>query len=220
MNYCELINKKIISIFDGKIYDFKIEGIFNKQHKLSKFLLFNELNQTKTIDIKDIFKIGEYLIIKNDKKFFVTTTEKTENFLNKTVFDIDGNCFGKVLDYVLDDKFFITKIITEKTEFSPDKIITNKEIIIINCENTNFKQFHFKPKTKIEIEKIPAQKVVITNKIPIKVTSPGILGKKLFKDVISKNNVLIAKKYSIVTNSILTFAKEQNCLNELFISVI
>lgn len=215
MNYTHLLNKPIISIFDGKNCGKVQYALFNNMNKMFSIVV-NQNENFKAVDIKDVFALNDCIMIRNSTKIMVHHSENTNSFLDKEVFTVLGKRIGKIVELVLDDKFYIDKIVTDKLEFSPKSIVTNKNIIIINNDNSHYKAFQFAPKTKISIPNNQPQKVLITTKIPVKVNSKNhLIGKKLFKDFISKNNIILARKNSIVTYSLLNIAKENNALFEL-----
>ena len=57
--------------------------------------------------------------------------------------------------------------------------------------------------------------------MPTKITvnSDVLIGKRLSKDIIGKNNELILKQNQILTSKLVLLAKQHDKLNELFYSV-
>ena len=220
MNYLDLINKKVVSIYNGEIEGNVDKILFNKNLKLAKLIIKTPDEQLKTLNAKDIFSYGEYIVIKNNTKLFVSENEPSVTFLNKEVIGINGENFGNVLDINI-EKLKVKEILTQNTKINPQSIISNNNIIIINNGEKQYKKHQFKPKNKIAVTQNVNQKVAITSKIPIKVVSSNsLIGKRLFKDLINSKNIVLARKNTIITNKLLNLAKEQNCLNSLINSVI
>ncbi len=220
MNYSTLINKDVISIYDGQTIGKTLFGIFGKQKLLKLVIQHNDSNII--LDVKNIFSFKfDNIMIKNNTNLVIAQSENQNHFLQKNVVSVLGQNLGNIVDIIFDEKFFITKIITNKTEFCLRDIVTNKEKIIINDKNGSYKNFQFAPKKKIEIAKNLNQKVQITTKIPIKVTSGSFLiGKKLFRDIKTPSNITLARKNQIVTLSLVNLAKDHGCLNTLINSVL
>ena len=215
MNYTQLLNKEVISIFDGQKCGKVHCGNFNHSGKLSS-LIISDNEKFQTLDIKDIFACAnDCIMIKNNTKLIVAN-HANNKLLHKEVFTISGKCVGHVSDIIVNEKFYIDKIITNSAEFSFNQIIKNNNIIVINDENSHYKPHQFAPKAMVTAKSIPQQKVVITTKIPIKVNSKSFfLGKKLFKDFVSKDNIVLARKNNFVSQSLINIAKEHNSLFEL-----
>lgn len=174
MKYSELLNKKIVSIFDGKNEGIIKSFSINKNYRISNLFLDND----KILETKKIFKIGnDCLLIKNSNVFLIATLAQNNNFLGKEVFDLDGNFLGKICDINISNKFEIKSFLTNKTEFSNKQIVCNKTSIIINTKDTHFNLNHFKPSKNI-INKKSTQQVMITKQIPIKAVSQNFLIKK------------------------------------------
>ena len=215
MNYTNLLNKNVISIFDGAVCSKIRQGVI-KNGRLVYLVLQND-DKKIILKVKDIFSYSfDSIMIKNKQKLIITNNENEPSFLDKEVFTATGKQMGKVVDIIFNEHFVVQKIITEKCEFDSQKIIVNNDIIIINEQNSNYHLKNFKPTNKINIPEKPEQKVVITSKIPIKVIAGNFLvGKKLFRDLVSPNNIVLARKNSIVSISLINTAKEHNSLVEL-----
>jgi len=220
MNYTNLINKKVVSIYEGKIEGVVFEILFNKNFKLTKLIIKTADEQFKTLNTKDIFCCEECVVVKNSNKLIVSENEKQAGFLNKEVITLDGKTLGNVVDINIEN-FKIKEILTQKATIIPAEIISNNNIIIINNGEKKYKKHQFKPKNKITLNSNNNQKVVVTSKIPIKVVpNNSLIGKRLFKDLINNKNIIIARKNTIITTKLLNLAKEQNCLNSLINSII
>lgn len=216
MNYLNFLNKEIISIFEGKTCGTIKYGIINSKGKLSSFVIQN--NELKGIlNIKDIFSFCyDKIMIKNKSKILVSQIENLIQFLNKKVFTVLGNYYGKIVDIVFDKNFYIEKILTDLNEFTFKDILINGDIIIINDKNSKFKPYQFAPKNNIIPSENTNQKVVVTTKIPIKAMSGTFLiGRKLFKDFVSSDKIVLARKNSIISQNLLNLAKEHNSLHKL-----
>ncbi len=219
MNYKDILNKNVISIFDGTKCGKVDSGIFNKNGKLVS-LLINQNEIKSIVNYCDVFSTCDDVMIKNKHKIIVSQNENPISFLNKEVFTIFGKYIGNVLDIVINEKLYIEKIITDKQEFSINDVITNNEVIVIN-DNSNHKKHNFAPKNKIEKAKNVEQKVVVATKVPIKVESGSfLLGKKLFRDFVTKDGITLARRNSLVTISLINAAKERGSLFDLLNCVV
>ena len=219
MQYTNLINKEVVSIYDGASVGKTMFGIFGKQKLL--ILVVNDAGSQKILDVKNIFSCQhDKIMIKNKNALVVSQNDNINSFSQKEVISVFGENFGMVGEIMLDEKFVVTKIKTDKTEFLLSNIVSNNEKIIIN-NNSSYKNFQFAPKKKIEIAKNLSQKVQITTKIPIKITSGSFLiGKKLFRDIITPSNITLARKNQIVTLNLVNLAKDNGCLNLLINSIL
>ncbi|MBR1925419.1 MAG: hypothetical protein IJ837_01015 [Clostridia bacterium] len=220
MNYTNLINKKVVSVYEGKVEGIVFEILFNKNFKLTKLIIKTSDEQFKTLNTKDVFCFDECIVIKNNSKLIVSENENKESYLNKEVITLDGKILGTVVDLNIEN-LKIKEILTLKTAINPEKIVSNNNIIIVNNSEKTYKKHQFKPKNKIIIKQSNNQKVVITSKIPIKVVpNNSLIGKRLFRDLINNKNIILARKNAIITPKLLNLAKEQNCLNSLINSII
>ena len=215
MYYLNFLNKEIISIFDGKICGNIKQGIVNEKGKLTSFLV-EQNNNIFALSVKDIFAYTfDKVMIKNSTKLIISQATEEQKFLNKPVFTIYGKNLGIIKDIVFSKNYIIEKIITNKSEFLFKDIVINENIVIIN-ENSKYKKHHFGPQILITPKSTNQKVMVATTKIPIKVMSHGFLiGKKLFKDFVSKDGIIFARKNSIITFNILNIAKNHGLLDEL-----
>jgi len=225
MNYKNLIGQKIISIYDGKIDSYVIDAVFKDNRKLSKFIIADIENETqKILEIKNIFHLGlDGILISNVNKLIIAEYDYSKNlYMNKEIFDVNGNNLGKVVDIQLSQKLEIEKFITTKGFFEPHQIINVNYIIIINNSQTKYKKWRFAPKKSVITQATATQPVTINaTQIPLRVISShnSLIGKKLFKDLINSKKIILAKKNTVVSASILNLAKQHNLLNELVHSV-
>jgi len=225
MNYKNLIGQKVISIYDGKIDSYVIDAVFKDNRKLSKFIIADIENENqKILEIKNIFHLGsDGILISNVNKLIIAEYDYSKNlYMNKEIFDIEGNDLGKVTDIQLSQKLEIENFITTKGNFEPNQIININSIIIINTAQTKYKKCSFAPKRSVITQATATQPVTInTTKIPLRVISShnSLIGKKLFKDLTNSNKVVLAHKNGTVTVSTLNLARQHNLLNELAHSV-
>jgi len=225
MNYKNLIGQKVISIFDGKIDSYIIDAVFRNHKQLSKFIIADIENENhKILEIKNIFHIGtDGILISNLNKLIIAEYDYSKNlYMNKEIFDIEGKGLGKVTDIQLSQNYEIEKFITTNSSFEPNQIISINSVIIINNDKTHYKKHNFAPKRMVITQTTATQPVTINGtKIPIRVISSNssLIGKKLFKDLINSNQIILAKKNTVINASILNLAKQHNLLNELTHSV-
>ena len=69
---------------------------------------------------------------------------------------------------------------------------------------------------KVQEPTIDTKKLMPTK---ITVNSDVLIGKRLSKDIIGKNNELILKQNQVLTSKLVLLAKQHDKLNELFYSV-
>ena len=115
----------------------------------------------------------------------------------------------------------INKIITKTNSFKPKQIINIGQVVLINS-GTNFSNKNFYPRKKLIIKKTFDQKVnILSSVFPTKIVSNNFLiGKKLFKNLNTKNGFILARKNDVITPTIIQNAKKHNVFNELLNSVI
>lgn len=225
MNYKNLIGQKVISIFDGKIDSYIIDAVFKNHKKLSKFIVADIGNENhKILEVKNIFKIGvDGILIRNANKLIIAEYNYLKNlYINKEIFDIEGKSLGKVTDLELSENYEIERFVTSSETFYPHQIINVESVIIINNSASNYKKHNFAPKRMVVTQASAAQPVTINQtKVPIRVlsSSHSLMGKKLFRDLTNSNQVIIAKKNSIVNASVLNLVRQHNLLNDLVRSV-
>lgn len=221
MKYTSLIGKKVVSVYDGKIDSYVLNITFNKLGKISKFIVSDIAEEnTKIITLKNIFKIGENaILVGNLTKFIVSDINSNFSYIGKEVFCTDGCSLGKVLDIEITNNK-ICKIETENGNFELKDIISQNEVIVIN-KNTHYKKFNFSPKhTKSVLTESTEKVSILSTKIPVRITSHNLVGKKLFKDLTGYGGEVLATKNSFVTSTLINIAKQHNVLTELSRSVL
>lgn len=225
MNYKDLIGQRVISIYDSKVDSYVIDAIFTNNKKLSKFVIVDMENENqKLLETQNVFKIGKGgILIRSSNKLIIAEYAYSKNlYMNKEVFDIQGNSLGKISDISLTQNLEIEQFLTTKNSFKPKQIINVDSIIIINTPNSNYKKSNFTPKKSSVAQTPSMQSVTIhTAKVPIKVLSSNssLIGKRLFQDLKTAGNVVLARKNSLVTSSVLNLARQNGLMNELVRSV-
>lgn len=223
MKYTDFIGQKVVSCFEAKLDSYVVDIIL-KNNKIFKFVLADfETEETKILTIKDVFCVGKNaILIKNLQKIAISNTNLTQNLIKKEVFDIFGNSFVEITDIEFLEDFSINKITTKTNSFKPKQIINIGQVVLINSSDTNFSNKNFYPRKKLLIKKTFEQKVSILNSVfPTKIVSNNFLiGKKLFKNLNTKNGLILARKNDVITPATIQNAKKHNVFNELLNSVI
>ena len=232
MKLSDIIGKQVFDIFDATFLGTIHEVNFDKNYtKVLGFYFFDQEENEFYLKKQDIYSVGDYVTIKNANK----TTKNFEIFGNllpfgKYVVSLQGEDLGNLCDIELDDKFEITNFCTQKQKINPKDIMVISENIVVG--DKKICMFAIKNK-KTNMHKLNNINVAIlkmedveqqgnTPKLmPSKITvnSDVLLGKKLSKDIIGKNNELILKQDQVITPKLVLIAKQHEKLNELFYSV-
>lgn len=229
MKLSEIIGKQVFSIYNTKFLGTVNEIAFNEKHdKVLGLYFFDQDENEFFIKMQNVYSIKDFVVIKNTTKISNEfMLDKPLSPIGKVVIGIDGKNYGILSDLEFDDKFFITFFITNQDEkIIPKNIITILDNIVVG-ENVKF--CNFKPKYSKSNEDLLKNLTVSVMKMdepeqklmPSKLTvnSDILIGKKLSKDIIGKNNELILKQNQIISPKQVMIAKQHDKLNELFYSV-
>ena len=232
MNLSEIIGKQIFDIYDANFLGTIHEANFDKFHtKVLGFYFFNQDENEFYLKKQNIYSIGDFVTIKNSSK--ISETFEIFNPLlpfGKRVVSLEGNDLGNLCDIELNEKFEITNFCTQKQKINPKDVmqitnnivVGNKKINMFASKNKNSKVANLNNinVTLLKISDTDEQKST-TKLMPSKITvnSDVLLGKKLSKDIIGKNNELILKQNQVLTPKLVLVAKQHDKLNELFYSV-
>ena len=233
MNFTKLIGTQVISAHNGKLEGFVSDVIFSKNYKkLKALLIVNDMEEKQILKTNYVYKIGEEIVlIKNSSALLVAEPENYIGIINKQTIDIEGNNLGRVTEIEIGDKWIVDNIITENSNFLPQKIICVDDFIVLNTNDTHFKPHNFAPKLKIEkVESTATVEAMqpVYEKIEPKPTTPtqvkvntslDLLGKRLRRDFIVFGNQILAPRNTVITSSLLSTAKQMNVLNELYLLV-
>ena len=229
MNIFETIGKKVLSIYDCQCCGIVLNIIMAKNfEKISYFVISDDDNDIiyKLMPCDILGYDNEYITIKNCSKLIVTPTEEVNQNLKTEVIDIEGNSLGKIVDYILDDDYKITKITTQKGEITPKQIVTSSNnLIIFNNLEKPIKKTSFAPKqrafTQLKANQIVSiQQPEQIQKIPVRINSmTTLLGKKLIHDIASQNGEIIARRNTIITIPLINTIKQYNLMTDLIQSI-
>ncbi len=225
MNLTEIIGKQVFEIYTSSFLGTVHDANFDKTyHKLTGLYFFNQDENEYYINIKDIYNINDFITIKNTSKV-LENTQTTNNLfpLGKSVVSIAGKDYGTLCDVELNEKFEVTNFCCTNKKITPNQIMQVGTNIVIGDK----KICDFRPKTnKMTLSNIKVTLMKMEEDthqaklMPTKVTvnSDILIGKKLSKDIVGKNNELILKQNQIITPKHLQLAKQHDKLNELFYS--
>lgn len=140
----DLISKKLIALNSAEVAGTVKNAIFDA--KLTKVVLleiYDDSGADAEIKFVEASKIGNFdadetgdALVVSDKSSLMsewTANAKTfNNPINKECFNQDGACFGTVRDVELRG-VVVEKIVADKAEFTPDKILSlSDKLVIIN----------------------------------------------------------------------------------------
>lgn len=230
MKLSQLVGKKVFSLYDAKFIGTIFSVTFSTSYeKIKGIYFFDEEDNEFYIDAKNIYNIGEIVVIKNSSKFTsLFPTNLPISIIGKNAITTDGEIMT-IVDCMFDEKYNISSFITEKEKTMNPKTIKLVSSCVV-CSEISIKKF--KPKTsnkvtipleklKVNILKMDDDNILKESWKPQKITisSDSLVGKRLIKDVIGKNNELILKKEQVLTTKAIELAKQHEKLNELFYSV-
>lgn len=178
MKVTEILSKPVISLVDSKTEGIIKSIVFDKSFKRAKWLVLfdnNEHLEDKALSIQDIYSLGENaVVIKNADilNLYLSCTKTDEVCLpiNNSVYTTKGKFLGHVKDLVLNDKYYIEKLILENEQEVDIKNIlaSGEDAVIVQADNENINIANFKRKKKTTTNNIKAmqtseQEVVILN---------------------------------------------------------
>lgn len=221
MNFTDIIGAPVFSAYRCREEGYVLGGFFHNSRVLNKLLLADsETEAHKLLQTKDIFSHGDAgIIIRNSGKTILAETDnEPQSFIYKSVISIGGNNLGRVVEIELSSKWEVVKFITDKTSFTPTQIIGNDAFVLVNDLSTHFKLHHFAPKKGSLINTQAVQPVIaLDSPIPARIptTNAGLIGKKLMRDFLGKNNEILAHKSSVISPMTVSRARQFNLLDEL-----
>ena len=222
MKLSELIGKQVFVVYNANFLGTVHDVAFDEKYtKILGLYFFDQEENEYYLKKQNIFSINDYVCIRNTSKI-------ANDFLldkpGKNVVGIDGKDYGTLCDMDFDEKYNIVHFITNKEEIEPKLVLSISNCILIG----NAKLSSFKPKSQNQVEilknlNVNIMKMQEPEKIlmPTKITvnSDILIGKRLSKDIIGKNNELILKQNQVITSKQILIAKQHDKLNELYYSV-
>lgn len=136
----DILSKPVISLIDSKTEGIIKNAIFDKNFKrLKSLVLFdnNEHQEEKVLNIQNIYSYGENAIIIKDGQDLnleISSIKIDDKPLpiNNFVYTYLGKFIGQVTDIILDDKFYIKGLVTNKEEININEIIScGQDAVII-----------------------------------------------------------------------------------------
>lgn len=226
MKLSNIIGKQVFDIYNSKIWGTINEAVFDERFKkILGFYFFDEEENEYYIKTQNIYSVLDFVTIKNSTKISNDyMLNKPLSPLGKKIIGTDGKDYGVLNNLELDDKYNILEFVSNKECIKIDKIISVSSCIVVGEINL----CKFKPKNKktflndltISVMKMDEPETNF-KLMPSKITvnSDILIGKKLSKDIIGKNNELILKQNQTITPKQVILAKQHEKLNELFYSV-
>ena len=229
MKLSNIIGKQVFVIYDTNFLGTVNDVAFDiKYNKILGVYFFDQDENEYYIKTQNIFAIDDYITIKNTNKIsHEFLLDKPLSPLGKSIVNVFGKNYGIVSDVEFDEKYKITSFISNNEHIiSPNQILLISKNIVVG-ENLKISSFRGKNKVKettlenltVNVMKMPQNKPQKLMPSKITVNSDILIGKKLSKDIIGKNNELILKQNQILTAKQVILAKQHDKLNELFYSV-
>ncbi len=232
MKLSHIIGKQVFDIYNANIIGTIHDACFDEKYKkILGFYFFDQDENEFYLKTANIYAVGDYITIKNSTKIsadFSLTNPLSP--LGKKVVSIKGIDYGILSDIDFDEKYNITKFITNKNNVMVESILQISSNLVVGEENVKLQSFRPKntPKSSINLDNLTVSMMRMPNEddqnlrlMPKKLTvnSDILIGKKLTKDIMGKNNELILKQNQTITAKQLIVAKQHDKLNELFYSV-
>ena len=231
MKLSNLIGKQVFCVYDANIVGTIHDVVFDEKYKKILGIYFFDQDENEFyIKKQNIFAISDFVTIKNTNSISTNIVlDKPLSPLGKLIVGTNGENFGNITDIEIDDNFSVTNFETNQNkQVLPTQVIFAMKNFVCG-ENAHIASF--RPKTHkiqnslqnltvkiMEIPKIEEQKQRL---MPTKITvnSDILLGKRLSKDIIGKNNEMILKQNQVLSAKHILIAKQHDKLNELFYSV-
>lgn len=230
-NLSNLISKKVIAYNQGECVGFVVDVcIDSKTYYIKGFLVCDEESENVNfLDIKNVFSISEFIVIKDVTVLEFGEFIDTNNPVGKLVLTLGGDSLGRVKDVQIEGKK-VTKLITKTCEIGVKNIcdfsgtylfFSEKRIKKNNIKNNFPKAKNINNKVKIQSnfdKKINDKNNLYQIPFKSSISFADIIGKMATNDVFGMNNEIIIKKDQIITEKIIKKAKKHNKLNILYFS--
>lgn len=232
MKLSEIIGKQVFDIYNANIVGTIHDACFDEKYsKILGFYFFDQEENEFYLKTSNIYALGDYITIKNLSKIssdFSLTNPLSP--LGKNVIGTSGQDYGVLSDIEFDDKFVITSFVTNKTAVKVEQILQISTNMVVKTGDVKLQNFRPQGRRKeqinldnltVSVMQMPNEETKNLQLMPKKLTvnSDILIGKKLSKDIIGKNNELILKQNQTITAKQLIVAKQHDKLNELFYSV-
>ena len=232
MKLSEIIGKQVFDIYNANIIGTIHDASFDEKYKkVLGFYFFDQDENEFYLKNSNIYSGGDYITVKNIGKVSADfSLDKPLSPIGKNVVGVTGKDYGTLNDIEFDEKYNITNFVTSVKTLSPNMVLQISSNVVIGDEKV--KLSNFRPKNTIKntlnldnltvtMMRLPDEDIQAQKLMPKKLTvnSDILIGKKLTKDIMGKNNELILKQNQTITAKQLIIAKQHDKLNELFYSV-
>lgn len=231
MKLSEIIGKQVFDIYNANIIGTIHDACFDEKYKkVLGFYFFDQDENEFYLKNSNIYSYSDYITVKNSSK--VSSDFSLVDPLSpigKNVVGVSGKDYGILSDVEFDEKYNITNFVTNIKSFAPTEILQISSNMVIGDEKVKLNSF--KPKIQksavnldnltVTMMRMPDEDTQVQKLMPKKLTvnSDILIGKKLTKDIMGKNNELILKQNQTITAKQLIVAKQHDKLSELFYSV-
>lgn len=227
MKISEMISESIVNLPEAVFAGSVINCIVDKKlKKVTHYILLNQEDEEVFLPIKKLKKgVDTYLVLSGDA-VCNSTPSGVWCPLNMPVFDTDGKKVGRLKDFEFDESGKITEIFSEKGA-EPWEILTLSPAMTIVKGNRNLrlrKEGERGPKLK----EIYSDNMETTLPQPVKerITAPKrvvsdysfLLGRRVVKDIPSKNMAILIKAGDVVTVDVVEKARKHGKLVELTVN--
>lgn len=173
----EILSKPIISLSNCKTEGIVRDAVFDKNFKRLKFLILfdnDEHLDDKSLNINSIYSYGENaIVVKDDEDLSLVvsnmqTCDKS-NVINCNCYTYLGKFLGKVVDILLDEKYYVKGLVVGQTTIEINDIInTGEDTVIVQDKEVKINVTNLKRKKKkcVQLQDIKldnSQKVYILN---------------------------------------------------------
>lgn len=231
MYLSELLQKPILSLYDGELLGNINKAYFDKaKKKIKYFEILNEEDICYCLMPKNIYTIGKHAItIKNKQTLTISLNEPIGSNLllpiNVKVYSLQGEYLGLVIDYSITDKYEIESLILDNQKLIDVNDIascsSNSIVVYYSNEHINIKTFRYRIQNKKDNQtkvKVLPKLFSSFNKISINPSNKKenfIIGRVCTKDIFDSEHNIIVKQNSTITNQILALASSKNKLHDL-----
>ncbi len=212
MKLSEIISKKVFSIEEGceigYVLNFSLDQSLSK---IESFVIVSLQEENEFVlsyeEVKAITE--EAVFISSSKTLLFDANFEPNNPLMKKVFSLSGQSLGKVVDIEANKKS-IKKIETNCCEILPKHIYSSGKDCLFFSKNKAKKLKIIEKNNEIEVK---IQKI----QFPQRERGKGIdlIGRKIIKDILDKNHIVLFRKGETISPKNLIEAKERGVMKVL-----
>ena len=227
----ELLQKPILSLYEGEILGNIDKIFFNKQkNKITSFEVIDDEDLGYCLQPKFIYSIGKHATTIKNKQNLILSLNLTDEGcqvlpISVKTYSLQGEYLGIVKDYVINNKFELEKLILDnQCEIKFDDVASvgsNSIVVYYDQKHVNINSFRYriKPKSASNNKVKVLPKLFSTfNKIspsPSTKKENFMIGRICTKDIFDNQQNIIIKQNSTITNQTLAIASSKNKLQEL-----